>query len=292
MADVSLRGKVCVVTGGTNGIGRAAALELARRGAEIALVGRDPGRTASVAAAIAQTTGNARVSHLIADLSVQSEVRRVGAELRRRYEEIDVLLNNAGGLFNQRRLSADGIEYTFALNHLGYFLLTHEIAEPLRRAEAARIVNVSSEGHRFGRGDFSSVQSPKGPAGFRTYGESKLANIMFTSELARRLVGTRITANCMHPGIVATGFALNNADVVSLFTRLAQRFMLTPEQGADTAVWLASSLEIAGVSGQYFYKRRRRRPASPALDPEACRQLWQLSERLTGIRSNAGSASA
>lgn len=271
-----MKGKTCVITGATSGIGRAAALELGRRGARLVLVCRDRGKAAAVAAEL----GGAGL--VIADLSVQAEVRRAAAEVLALAPRLDVLVNNAGAMFQERSLTADGLERTFAVNHLAYFLLTELLLERLKASAPARVVNVASDAHTPAKGiPFDDLDGARDYGGLARYSQSKLANILFTRELARRLEGTGVTANALHPGGVATGFAGGTTGLLGFVVRLARPFMLTPEQGARTVVWLACAPEAAGVSGKYFAKCRERRPNRAAQDDALARRLWDESERLT-----------
>jgi NAD(P)-dependent dehydrogenase (short-subunit alcohol dehydrogenase family) len=289
----SLDGKVCLVTGATSGIGRAAAQSLAARGARVVVVGRSPEKTTATVAAVQQATGNPAVEGLLADLSRQSQVRALAAQVQARFSQLDVLVNNAGALFATRQETEDGLEMTFAVNHLAYFLLTNLLLNNLQAAATAhgqaRIVNVASGAHRRVAGlDFDDLQSRRRYSALPVYGASKLANLLFTSELARRLApsgaSTGVTANAMHPGLVHTGFGSNNRRwywrLMYVFVNGAGR---TPEQGADTIIYLATAEELAGVTGQYFYERKPITPSAAARDPEAARRLWQVSERLTGL---------
>lgn len=274
--------KVCVVTGATGGIGKVAAIGLARRGASVVLVCRDRGRGEEVRAAIREETGK-EADLRIADLGSQADIRRVAGEILDRYPRIHVLLNNAGVVNLKRQVTVDGLEATFAVNHLAYFMLTNLLLDRLRESAPARIINVSSDAHRLAPLDLDDLQSERRYRGPRVYGQSKLANILFTRELARRLAGTGVTVNCLHPGVVATRFAQNNGRLALWVTTLLKPFFLTPEQGADTAIHLATSPEVEGVSGEYFVKRKARRPSAAALDEATARRLWTLSAELTGL---------
>jgi NAD(P)-dependent dehydrogenase (short-subunit alcohol dehydrogenase family) len=274
--------KVCVVTGATGGIGKVAAIGLSRSGASVVLVCRDRGRGEEVRAAIREETGK-EVDLLLADLGSQADIRRVAGEILDRHPRIDVLLNNAGVVNLKRQVTVDGLEATFAVNHLAYFLLTNLLLDRLRASAPARIINVSSDAHRLAPLDLDDLQSERRYRGTRVYGKSKLANILFTRELARRLAGTGVTVNCLHPGVVATRFAQNNGRLALWVTTLLKPFFLTPEQGADTAIHLATSPEVEGVSGEYFVKRRARRPSAAALDEATASRLWAISAELTGL---------
>jgi len=280
MANGDHGGKVCLLTGATTGIGRAAAEGLARTGLTLVLAGRDAARTEAAVEGVRRVSGNDRVEGLVADLSLGSEVRRLAAEFRARHRRLDVLVNNAGAIFTRREETAEGREKTLALNHLAYFLLTRELLDLLLASAPARVVNVASEAHRGTRLDFDDLDSRRRYSGLGVYGRSKLMNLLFTAELARRLEGKAVTANALHPGVVATGFGGNTPGLFRTLVRIAQPFMLSPEKGARTLVYLATSPEVEGVSGKYFYRCREMRPSPAARDPEAARRLWELSEQL------------
>lgn len=277
-----MEGKVALVTGGTSGIGKATATALAAMGADVIVVGRNPERGEEAVREIRARSGG-RVDLALYDLGVQSRVRALAEEFRRRYDRLDVLVNNAGLVQSRRTETPDGLETTFAINHLAPFLLTNLLLDVLKDSAPSRIVTVSSEAERWGNMDFDDLQSRKKYRGFPVYGMTKLANIMFTYELAERLEGTGVTATCMHPGGVATRFGRNNGGPMALFFRAAKPFMRTPEQGADTLIWLASSREVEGVTGRYFADRKPIEPKKIANDPEARLRLWEESERLTGL---------
>jgi retinol dehydrogenase-12 len=277
-------GKIVLVTGATNGIGKVAALELAKKGAVVTIVGRNAGKTAATAAEISKVSGNPTVEFLLADLSVMAQVRRLAGEFRQNHDRLDVLVNNAGAYFTQRQLSADGYEMTFALNHLSYFLLTDLLLDLLKASASARIVNVSSGAHNLGPLDFNDLMTEDyGMAGFKAYGRSKLANVMFTYELARRLEGSGVTVNALHPGGVNTGFGKNNAGLVQLAMKIFGRFSLTPEQGAQTTIYLASAPEVAGITGKYFDKCKAVPSSEASYDQAAQRKLWEISEKLVAV---------
>ena len=273
---------MALVTGGTSGIGKATAMALAAMGADVVVVGRNPERGERAAAEIRAQTGGT-VDLALADLSSQAEVHRLAEEFRQRYDRLDVLVNNAGLVQSTRTETPDGIETTFAINHLAPFLLTNLLLDVLEESAPSRVVTVSSEAERWGNIDFDDLQSKKKYRGFPVYGMTKLANIMFTYELAGRLKGTGVTATCMHPGAVNTRFGTNNSGPMTILFRLFKPFMRTPEQGADTLIWLASSPEVEGASGRYYSDRKPIEPKKIAQDPEARRRLWEESERLTGL---------
>lgn len=279
---MSMQGRVCLVTGATSGIGRAAALALARRGATVVAVGRDRARGERVLEEL-RAAGGRDAALLLADLSSQAEVRRLAADFLARHERLDVLVNNAGGIFPQRRLSVDGVELTLAVDHLAPFLLTALLAERLARSAPARVVTVSSDAHRVGRIDLDDLQLERRWTPMRAYAQAKLANVLFTRALARRMAERDVTANALHPGVVATNFAGDATGIVRLVFRLARPFSLSPERGADTLVYLASSPEVTAVTGGYFEKRRQRRPSRAAEDEALAEALWERSARIVGL---------
>jgi NAD(P)-dependent dehydrogenase (short-subunit alcohol dehydrogenase family) len=277
-----MQGKLCLITGGSRGIGQAAAIDLAGMGAQVAIVARDAERGAATLSLIERETGQT-AGLLLADLSSLEGVRQVAQEYRARYGRLDVLVNNAGAVFSQRSTTVDGFERTFALNHLAYFLLTNLLIDLLRADAPSRIVNVSSAAHQGAVLDFDDLQSEQKYAGFRAYGRSKLANILFTHELARRLEGTGVTANCLHPGVVATGFNRNNGLLMRLGMTIARPFLISAEKGAQTIVYLASSPEVEGVTGEYFVNCTATTSSPVSYDDEAARRLWDVSASLTGL---------
>jgi NAD(P)-dependent dehydrogenase (short-subunit alcohol dehydrogenase family) len=278
-----MRGKVCLVTGATSGIGLVTARELARRGARVVLVGRNPARCDAAVQHVRAQTGSEEVEALLADLSSQQQVGGLAAQFRARHARLDVLVNNAGGMWLERRLTGDGLEMTFAVNHLAYFLLTQLLLEPLRAGAPARVVNVSSEAHRRAAIDFDDLTGERGYSGWRQYCRSKLMNLLFTYELARRLEGSGVTANALHPGWVATGFAGDNGWRGRLWQTAARLFALSPEQGARTVVYLAAAPEVAGVSGRYFVRERPVASSPASYDEAAAKRLWQLSADLARL---------
>lgn len=291
-----MHGKVCLVTGATSGIGEVTAEELARRGATVVIAGRNPQRCALVAARIRGRTGNPSVDYLVADLSSQAEIRELARQFAARSSRLDVLVNNAGGVFLKRRLSADGMEMTFALNHLGYFLLTNLLIDLLKASAPARVVNVASCGHEIPRGiDFADLQATDRYRGFQAYHRSKLANVLFTYELARRLESTGVTANALHPGMVRTHIGENNGFVFRalkyVFDRVYRIKYISPEEGAGTVVYLAASPEVEGVTGLYFVDSKPKESSAASRDPEAAARLWELSEEMTGLVTNSRSYS-
>jgi NAD(P)-dependent dehydrogenase (short-subunit alcohol dehydrogenase family) len=278
-----IRGKVVVITGATSGIGRIAAEKLAGQGARIVMVARDRGRAEETLARLREAGPGAAHRVHYADLSLIADVKHVGAEIAAAEPRIDVLLNNAGSMFGARKLTAEGLERTFALNHMGYFVLTHCLREKLLAAAPARIVNTASNAHRRGPLDLGDLQTKNRHIPTVAYGRSKLCNILFTRELARRLAGTGVTANCLDPGFVATNFGQRDAGLFGWGLRLAMLFAARPEPGADTIVHLASSPVVEGVSGRYFYNSREREPSAAAQDDTVAAHLWQESEKIAGF---------
>lgn len=279
-----MHGKTCVITGATDGIGLEAAARLGALGARLVLVGRNRAKGEAALAALHERVPGLTAEMHYADLSRRDEILRLAPALLAAAPRIDVLLNNAGAFFAARALSADGIERTFALNHLGYFRLTALLRERLIASAPARIVNVASEAHRGAQLDFADLQNAKAYSGWKAYQRSKLANILFTRELARRLAGSGVTANCLHPGFVATGFGDNNRGLWRWLIAVGKQVMAIPvERGAETPVYLASAAAVAGVSGKYFDKCRERAPDAPAQDDAAAARLWAESEKLAGL---------
>jgi NAD(P)-dependent dehydrogenase (short-subunit alcohol dehydrogenase family) len=279
-----MEGRVCLVTGATRGIGRATALGLARLGADVHLVARDRVRGEAALAEV-RRAGGGRHSLFVADLASQASTRALAEEARARLPGLHVLVNNAGAIFTRRTLSPDGIEMTLALNHLGYFLLTALLLDRMRASAPARIVNVASTAHVGARVDFDDLQGERGYGAWKAYGQSKLANVLFTRELARRLAGSGVTANCLHPGVVATGFGRNGSGPLSWGVRIAAPFLLGPARGARTSIYLASAPEVENVTGEYFARCRVAAVSDAARDDATARRLWEASLRLTGLEA-------
>ena len=282
-----MRGSTVLVTGGTGGIGLATATGLAGLGARVGIVGRSARRGEAAATAVRRQLPGVRVDVFEADLSTQADVRRLADEVRATYPRLDVLVNNVGGYWAHRHVTADGLERTFALNHLAPFLLTHDLLDRLVASAPARVVTVSSGAQAMGRIDLEDLQGEHAYSGQRAYNQSKLANVLFTYELARRLEGTGVTATVLHPGVVRTSFGHEDSGRwMRLLLPVVRPFMKTPEQGAATPIHLASSPAVAGVSGAYFANRRPKRSAAASYDRDLARRLWDASSALVGVEWN------
>lgn len=286
---MNMQNKLCMVTGANSGIGKATAMELAKQGAYVVMVCRDEGKAETARKDIIEKTGNTGVEIMLADFAYQYEIRELGDHFNSKFDELDVLVNNAGMIPSKREETIDGIEKTFAVNHLGPFLLTNLLMDALRSASGARIVNVSSEVHRLGASVFnlSDLQLEQGFTPMKAYGISKLCNILFTRELARRLQGTDVTANALHPGVVSTQLADEAGWLMKLFYLIGSPFMRSPRKGAGTPIYLATSDDVNGVSGKYFRNKKMVKPADEALDEELSGTLWEMSEKLTGLNKNS-----
>jgi retinol dehydrogenase-14 len=281
-----MAGRTVLVTGGSGGIGRATALGLATMGANVAITGRHRGRTEDAAGEIRAATGGP-VEVFVADLSSQSEVRRLAEEVLQTLPRIDVLVNNVGGYWSTRHVTADGLERTFALNYLASFLLTNLLLDRLRQGAAARVVTVSSNAQAMGRIDFADLQGERSYSGSTAYNQSKLANVLFTYELARRMRDTSVTANALHPGVVSTSFGAEDPGRVQrLFVPFIRPFMKAPSQGAATSVHVASSPELERVSGRFFANSKPRRSSKRSYDEASAARLWQVSADLVGLNAS------
>lgn len=284
MENGPMSGKTVVVTGATQGIGLETALGLARLGASVAITARDAARGEEARRAVSEAGGReARL--FVADLQSMAEVRRLAAELLAALPRLDVLVNNAGAIHMTRKTTPEGLEMTFAVNHLAPFLLTNLLLPRLRASAPARVVTVASEAHKVGPLPLDDLQSERGYSGWTAYGRSKLANIHFSSELARRLDGTGVTSNSLHPGVVATGFGKNDPGWLRWTVRIFRPFLLDARKGARTSIHVASSPEVEGVTGRYFKSSRVARPAPYALDEATDRGLWEASARLVGLQA-------
>jgi NAD(P)-dependent dehydrogenase (short-subunit alcohol dehydrogenase family) len=274
-------GKTVVITGATSGIGQVAAETLARQGARVVFTARDPGKARTVLARLVQANPAAAHDWVQADLSTIAAMKTAGADLLAKAPVIDVMINNAGAIFDHREVTADGLEKTFAVNHMAYFVVTAVLRPAL--APQARIVSTASNAHSFGRLDFEDLQATRRYSAMGAYGVSKLCNILWTRELARRLEGTGQTANCVHPGAVNTAFGADAKGLIGMVLGFAKRFMLTTEQGADTLIYLAASPDVAGKTGGYWTRRHLAEPSAAARDPAAARRLWEISAQLAGL---------
>ena len=283
----SLAGKVCLVTGATSGIGKVTARELAQRGATVVVVGRSEARSVATVSQIRRQTDNSSVEFLLADLSSQQDVRRLAEEFENRYPRLDVLVNNAGAIMLSRRESVDGIEMTFALNHLAYFLRTNLLLDRLKSSAPARIVNVASNSHERAKLDLDDIQVRGRYWGVGAYARSKLANILFSYELARRLEGTGVTVNALHPGLVGTNFLANNGPFGKLLKMAVAIKGMSVERGARTSIYLASSPDVEKVTGRYYFKEQDVPSSIASYDEDSARRLWRLSAELTGLPAEA-----
>jgi retinol dehydrogenase-14 len=283
MSKKAMEGKVVIVTGATSGIGRATAEGLASMGAKVILVGRTEERLRLAHVEISRATGNKDLQTICADLSSMTEVRRLAVLLASAHPRLDVLINNAGTIVGRRELTADGYERTFALDHLSPFLLTNLLLSNLKGAAPSRIITVSSAAHATGSMHFNDLMMERGYSAWKAYGQAKLANILFTYELARRLAGTGVNANCVHPGAVRTHFGNEATVLVRIGLVVVRPFELSPKQGAQTPIYLASSPEVEDVSGKYFVRRRPRTSSPTSYDQAAATRLWEVSTTLTGL---------
>lgn len=277
----TMTGKICLVTGATNGIGKATAQALAQMGATVVIVGRNPAKCAAVISEIKHISGNDEVEALIADLSLMAEVRQVADQFKAKYRKLHVLVNNVGAAFGKRQVTPEGFEKTFALNYLNYFLLTNLLLDTLKASAPSRIVNVSSNEHAGAHLDFDNLQSENRSSILNAYGRSKFATVVFSYELARRLAGTGVTSNVLHPGLVRTGFASNLGAVPSAAISFFMRFVaLTPEQGAQTSIYLATSPDVENVTGKYWVKSKAAPSGRATFDKTTWARLWQVSDKM------------
>ena len=287
-----MRGKRVLITGATSGIGLAAAQGLAALGAQLAIVARNEAKAEhAVQQIVAEGGAGTKVDVLSADLASQHSVRELAAEVLARYPRLDVLINNAGAINEHRELTDDGMELTWAVNHLAPFLLSTLLLDRLKESAPARIITTTSDAHKGRLIPFDDMEARSyGQRGYARYGQTKLANILFTVELARRLQGNGVTANCFHPGLVATGFNRNNGALMSTVMVMIKPFSRTPVKGAQTLVWLADSPDVSDQSGGYFVDKRRAMPSQPAQDADAARRLWEISEEQTRASAAPGGA--
>ena len=279
-----MKDKVCIVTGANSGIGYVTALELARMGVTVVMVCRNESKGETAASVIKSATGNSSVHLICGDLSSQQRVREIAESFKRQFGQLHILVNNAGALIPTRRLSVDGIEMTFALNHLGYFLLTNLLLDMLVKSSPSRIVNVASDVHRYTKLDFDDIQNGRKYSSILVYAQSKLANVLFSYELARRLDGKGVMVNCMHPGAIRSNFYNNSGLATRIFSSLFGWTMRSPEKGAETVIYLASSPEVEGISGKYFKDKKAVQSSKYSEDKEIALRLWELSERTVNLR--------
>lgn len=275
----SMKDKICLVTGATAGIGEVLARELARQGATVLMVCRDRDKGERLQQEIEAETKNRPVL-LVADLSSQASIRTLAGEVKARFDRLDVLINNAGGIFGERKLTVDGIEHTFALNHLAYFLLTDLLLDLLKKAAPSRIINLSSGAQGMGKIDFDDLQGEKKYGGQKAYSQSKLANVLFTYELSRRLEGTGVVANCVHPGVVNTNFGNTASRGFRIFVWFLRPLMRTPEKGAETALWLATSEEGQKLNGKYVVDKKPKTSSKASYDLSISKRLWEISAKM------------
>lgn len=279
---VKMKGKVCLITGATSGVGRATASELAEMGAAVIGVGRDSIKCTDVSSEIRNSSGNPNVEFLVADLSNQDQVRQLVRDFEARFDRLDVLINNAGAFFLRRKLSPQGIEMTWALNHLNYFLLTNLLLEQIKASPQARIVNVASGAHYRGKIHFNDLNLEKGYNGWKAYCQSKLANVLFTYELVRRLDDQGVTVNSLTPGFVATRIGHNTGPVLKYLVSLVQKLGgKNPEEGAETITYLASSSFVHGITGKFFIDKKAVNSSPISYDQETAQRLWEISELMT-----------
>jgi NAD(P)-dependent dehydrogenase (short-subunit alcohol dehydrogenase family) len=281
--DFAMKDKVVVITGATSGIGEVAADRLAQKGARIVFVARDRHKGEEMRKHLRAVAGHTDHTVHYADLSRLADQKRVAKEIADSEPQIDVLINNAGALFSSRKVTEDGLEQTFALNHMSYFTVTNILLDRLKATPGARIVSTSSEGHRGMKINFDDLQSEKKFSGIMVYGRSKLMNILFTRELSRRLAGTGVTANCLHPGVVGTRFGAESGGILQFGLNLVRGFMITPEQGAQTIIYLASSTDVEGKTGLYWDKCKISTPTKAAQNDADAKRLWDVSAKISGV---------
>ncbi|MCK4464477.1 MAG: SDR family oxidoreductase [Bacteroidales bacterium] len=278
-----MKNKIVLITGANSGIGKATATRLAIMGAYIVMLCRNKERGETARQDIIQTSGNNNIELILIDLTDLGSVRKAAEEIKAKYDHIDVMLNNAGGYFEKRKTSKDGYEYTFAMNHLGHFLLTNLLLDELKAAVNARIINLSSDIHKKGHIYFDDLMTEKKYKGFGVYSHAKLANILFTNELSRRLQHTNITVNTLHPGMVRTNFTSDASRFIKFMMTIMGRFLKSPEKGAETSVYLASSKEVDRISGKYFVNRKEKKSSPESYDEKVAKKLWKVSCELTGL---------
>lgn len=279
--EYRIDGKVCIITGGNSGIGKATALGLAKLGGIIIIVCRNRSEGEATQSDIKTKSGNENVHLLVADLSSMQPIRQLADDFKRTYQKLHVLVNNAGEILTKRHVTVDGFERTFASSHLGHFLLTNLLLDVIKAGASARIVNITSEAHRGARIHFDDLHGEKKYTAFQAYGQAKLANVLFTYELAKRLEGTGVTANCLHPGVVRTGFGHDDSGLMSLGIWIASPFFMSAEKAAKAVVRLAASPELEGLTGKYFSKMKEANSSEESYDEDVAQRLWKVSEELT-----------
>lgn len=275
--------KLCIITGANSGIGFETTKALAQKGAYVVMVCRNEEKAEAAKEEIVQETGHKGIEIVLCDFSIQAEIEEASKKIKQKFDMVDVLINNHGFLASERNETVDGLEETFAVNHIGYFLFTYLLLDPLKAAESARIINVASEAHRRGEFDPENLQLQKDFKPFKAYANSKLFNILFTKELAHRLADTDVTANCLHPGVVASNFGQSGSWLISLFYTIGKPFLKSNEKGAETQIYLATSDNIANTSGAYFKDKKPATPSKTARDADAAKKLWDISEKLCGL---------
>jgi len=280
-----MTGKVCLVTGANSGIGKATALGLAKLDATVVMVSRDKDKGEAALLEIRTLSGNKNIDSMVADLSSQDSVRELAHDFKARYKNLHVLINNAGIFLPKRVSTVDGLEATFATNHLGHFLLTNLLLDVLKASAPSRIINITSSAHRGTEMNFEDLQGEKKYSGFHAYSQSKLANVLFTYELARQLEGTRVTVNCLHPGVVRTGFGKDQTGLMSVLVRIGSPFMMSPEKSAKAVIYLGTSPELEGVSGKHFSRGKEERSSTESYDAASAERLWKISAELTKLDS-------
>src|SRR5713226_1765317 len=279
----SMNGKVCLVTGGNSGIGKETALGLATLGATVVIVSRDRGKGEAAVSDIRRKSGSQNVNLIVADLSSMDVVRQLAQEFRSKYDMLHVLVNNAGIFLPKRVTTADGLEATFATNHLGHFLLTNLLLDLLKASAPSRVINITSDAHKGAEIDFEDLMGEKKFSGFKAYGQSKLANVLFTYELARKLEGTGVTVNCLHPGAVRTGFGKDQGGLFNIGVRIISPFMMSPKKAARAAIYMAASHELEGVTCKHFSKGKEEKSSKESYDQTAAERLWKVSADLTKL---------
>jgi NAD(P)-dependent dehydrogenase (short-subunit alcohol dehydrogenase family) len=282
-SKVDMTDKTCLITGANSGIGKASALGLAKLNASVVIVSRDKDKGEAALLEIRARSGNKDVDSMVGDLSSQDSVRELAHDFRARYKRLHVLINNAGIFLPRRVPTVDGLETTFATNHLGHFLLTNLLLDVLKSSAPSRIINLTSSAHYGTEIDFDDLEGEKKYSGYRAYSQSKLANVLFTYELAKRLDGTGVTVNCLHPGLVRTGFGKDQSGLMSVLVRAGSPFMMSPDRAAKAAIYLATSPELEGVTGKFFSKGKERKSSEQSYDVASADRLWRISAELTKL---------